>query len=323
MPRGPGKSDREGISLLELSDMFPDEASAERWWIASRWPSGVACPECGSLNVQTRRTRKPQPYRCRDCRKDFSARTGSLLEGSNVSFRKWVFAIYIATVGIKGTASMRLHRDLKVSQKTAWFMMHRIRETWAAATGVPFTGAVEADETYLGGLEKNKPKWKRHGIRGAHGKMIIAGVKDRGTKQVRVRVVDRTDMATLDPFVRKHARGAPIYTDENKAYQRLPNHESVKHGVGQYVNGQAHCNGMESFWSMVKRGYHGTYHKMSPKHLPRYVAEFEGRHNSRLLDTVVLMRQMVRLMDGLRLTYDVLTRPVPGRSNYSRSRIAQ
>jgi len=299
--------------------MFPDEASAEKWWVASRWPNGIACPECGSMSVQTRESRKPQPYRCRDCRRDFSARTGSLLECSKVSFRKWVIAIYLLTTDIKGTASMKLHRDIGVSQKTAWFMAHRIRETWARATDVPFMGDVESDETYIGGRESNKPKRKRHGHRGTHGKMIVVGMKDRATRQIRAKVIERADLATLDPFVRQHAPpGAKIYTDENAAYQHLPNHESVRHGVGQYVDGQAHTNGMESFWSLLKRGYHGTYHKMSPKHLARYVAEFEGRYNSRLQDTIILMQRVVRRMDGGRLLYGVLTAPNRKLSNYSR-----
>ena len=301
--------------------MFPDEASAERWWVESRWPNGIGCPTCGSMNVQVRRTRKPQPYRCRDCRRDFSARTGSLLECSKVSFRKWVIAIYILTTDIKGAASMKLHRDIGVSQKTAWFMAHRIRETWARATDVPFTSDVEVDETYIGGRAKNMHSKQRKKLTGRGGmdKMIVVGMRDRASRQIRAKVVKRADLATLDPFVRRNmVPGGMVYTDENKAYQRLPNHETVKHGVGQYVSGQAHCNGMESFWSLLKRGYHGTYHKMSPKHLARYVAEFEGRHNSRLQDTIVLMRQVVRRMDGGRLLYGVLTAPNRELSNHSR-----
>ena len=134
-------------------------------------------------------------------------------------------------------------------------------------------------------------------------------MKDRETKKVRAVVVEHTDAETLIPFVLDSTEpGAMVYTDEAAAYRNLPNHESVRHGVGQYVNGQAHTNGMESFWSLMKRGYHGTYHRMSPKHLPRYVAEFEGRHNDRPLDTIDQMRRIVRSMDGKRLKYSTLTR---------------
>ena len=127
--------------------MIPDEKAAEAWWVRSRWPHGVVCPACGSMRIQHRKTRKPQPYRCRDCRKDFSAKTGSLLEGSPLPFQTWVIAIYILTTGIKGTSSMKLHRDLRITQKSTWFLAHRIRETWAENCGAPFTGPVEADET--------------------------------------------------------------------------------------------------------------------------------------------------------------------------------
>ena len=181
MAKGPGKSFRDGISLIELFEMFPDEESAERWWIAARWPAGIACPGCGSMNVQHRTTRKPQPYRCRDCRKDFSAKTGSLMQGSPLGFRTWVIAIYILTTGIKGTSSMKLHRDLKVSQKTAWYLAHRIRESWADNAGKKFSGPVEADEAYFGGKEENKHAKKRLHEKWRTGKTIVAGVKDRTT----------------------------------------------------------------------------------------------------------------------------------------------
>ena len=307
--KAPGRCDREGLSLLELFDMFPDDETAERWWVAQRWPNGVACSECGSLNVQHRKTRKPQPYRCRDCRYDFSARTRSLMESSPLGFRKWVLAIYILTTNIKGTSSMKLHRDLRVTQKTAWFMAHRIRETWAENSGMPFTGVVEADETWLGGKQSNKPKRKRLGRQGAHTMIPVVGVKDRESGHVRARVIPRADDANLLPFVRETAPGALVCTDEKASYRKLPLHESVNHGIGQYVDGQAHTNGIESFWAMLKRGYHGTYHRMSPKHLQRYVAEFAGRNNDRPLDTLDQMRRIVRSMDRKRLTYRALIRP--------------
>ena len=312
MPKAPGKSYRVGLSLVELFDLFPDEPSAERWWIASRWPNGIACPRCGSVNIQTRRTRKPQPYRCRDCRYDFSAKTGSLMQGSPLGFRTWAIAIYLLTTGLKGTSSMKLHRDVKVTQKTAWFLAHRIRETWAERNNrVPFTGPVEADETFIGGLGKNMHRVKRRQLTGRGGvdKMVVAGVLDQGTKQVRTVVLRRSSGPVLRGFVTRHTvAGAAVYTDETQLYAGIAHRETVKHGIGEYVRGAVTTNGMESFWSMFKRGYHGTYHKMSPKHLPRYVAEFEGRHNDRSHDTIDQMVQIVRGMDRKRLRYEDLIR---------------
>ena len=308
MAQGPGRAHRTGLSLIELFELFPDNQAAEQWWIEQRWPDGVVCPFCGSDNVQHRSTGKPQPYRCRDCRRDFSAKTGTLMQGSPLSFRIWVIAIYILTTGIKGTSSMELHRALKVNQRTAWYLAHRIRETWAD-NAAPFTGdEVEADETWIGGKDKNRHKRKRSGRQGKHSMIAVAGVKDRKTKKVRAVVVDHVDSKTLVPFVRETAPGATVYTDESNVYLSLPNHKAVNHGIGKYVDGQAHTNGMESFWSLMKRGYHGTYHRMSPKHLHRYVAEFSGRFNDRPLDTIEQMRRIAKAMEGKRLKYSTLIR---------------
>ena len=308
MPKkGPGRCDRRGISWMELFELFPNEEAAERWWIASRWPNGVACPSCGSLDVQKRRTKKPQPYRCRSCRYDFSPKTGSLMQGSPLPYRTWVIAIYILTTGIKGTSSMKLHRDLKVSQKTAWFLAHRIRETWNKNNRMkPFEGPAEIDETYVGGRMKNMHSSRRQILKshGTDNKMIVAGVKDRATGKVRATVVERADKKTLIPFVEESTvPGAKLFTDEAVVYHDLPNHESVTHSIGQYVDGQAHTNGVESFWALVKRGYHGTYHRMSHEHLHRYVNEFAGRHNDRPLDTIDQMAAIVRGSDRKRLKY--------------------
>ena len=156
----PGKHFRQGMSLVEIMDMFPNEKTAEKWFVRVRWPDGVKCPACHSGNIQKRPTRKPQPYRCRGCRKDFSAKSGSLMQDSKLGIRKWMIAIFLMTTSLKGVSSMKLHRDLKVTQKTAWFMLHRIRETWQDNPS-PFAGPVECDEAYMGGLEKNKHAHKK------------------------------------------------------------------------------------------------------------------------------------------------------------------
>ena len=288
--------------------MFPDDESAEKWLVEQRWSDGVGCPKCGSDNIQERKTRKPQPYRCRDCRRDFSVKTDSLMHSSPLGCQTWVIAIYLVTTSLKGVSSMKLHRDLGITQKSAWHLLHRIRENFNDQQG-QFFGPVEIDEAYMGGKRKNMHAKKRKQLegRGGAGKTIVAGIKDRDSNRVTAKVVPNAKQKTLGRFVEESvAPGAKVYSDDSTAYDNLFNHESVKHSIGEYVRGMAHTNGIESFWSMLKRSHAWTYHKMSPKHLNRYVQEFAGRHNLRELDTLDQMGTVVRQMDLKRLPYKEL-----------------
>ena len=231
------------------------------------------------------------------------------MEGSKVTLRKWAFAIYMETTSLKGVSSMKLHRDLKVMQKTAWFMLHRIREAWHRKSSEKMAGPVEIDESYVGGKERNKHADKKlRAGRGGVGKTIVLGAYDRQTGQVDAFSIKVANRKTLQRFVQNHAaRGATVYTDSASAYIGIPfHHEAVNHSRGEYVRGDAYTNGIESLWATVKRAHKGVYHQWSKKHNDRYIAEFCGRQNMRDLDTADQMASVVADMEGKRLTYKQL-----------------
>ena len=308
--KAPGKSHRTGISMVELFRRFPDDATVEAWFIERRWPTGIACPHCGSMNVQTGAKHKTMPYRCREkeCAKRFSPKTGTVMEGSKLGFQAWMIATYLMSTNLKSVSSMKLHRDLHINQRTAWFLAHRLRVALSEEGGI-FSGPVEVDESYFGGRRRNMSNARRKALastgRGAVGKVAVVGVKDRATKRVAARVVEHTDAATLQGFVTDHtAPGATVYTDDASAYESLPfDHDTVKHSLSEYVKGDVHTNGIESLWSMLKRAHMGTFHKLSPKHLDRYVQEFASRHNLRDEDTIDIMGAVATGMRGKRLRY--------------------
>ena len=230
----PGKHYRKSISLIDAVKQFGDDDKAEAWFIAQRWPDGMECVYCASPNVVRRNAKRKTPlYRCNACKKDFTVKVGTVMESSNLSLSKWAVAFYLVTTNLKGISSMKLHRDLGITQKAAWFMVHRIRETWKDETTVKFAGPVEADETAIGGVEKNKHSHKRlHAGRGSAGKSIVHGILDRETNQVVADVVDSADAATLQGRVLATTEPtAQVYTDEATAYAGIARrHVTIQHG---------------------------------------------------------------------------------------------
>ncbi|MCY4475882.1 MAG: IS1595 family transposase [Chloroflexi bacterium] len=298
---------RKSISLPRLFKMFPNDEAAQKWFFKQRWKGGLKamrCPYCEGRNVSESKTHPTMPYRCYDCRRFYSLKTGTVMQGSKLGYQKWVIAMYVMTTNLKGVSSTKLARDLDITQKSAWHMVHRIRESWADKSDV-FGGPAEVDETFVGGKDRNRHEWKVQEGRGPKGKTAVVGIKDRVSGKVEAEVVATTDKHTLQGFVAVNTEvDATVYTDEASAYRGLPRqHEAVKHSVKEFVRGQAHTNGIESFWAMLKRGYVGVYHHFSTKHLQRYVNEFAGRHNDRPLDTIDQLANMASGMVGKRLRY--------------------
>ena len=255
------KKKREKISFYKFLEIFPNEESAEKFFENERWgETGRYCPHCGSTRTVEVKNRKPMPYRCKDCRKHFSIKSGSIMRNSKIPLHKWLMAIYLFSTSLKGVSSCKLASDLGIKQHHAWTLAHKIREAMEQNTGI-FDSPVEADETYMGGLEGNKHESKkRHDGRGTKGKVAILGIKERESKKVQVKVAPDTTGETLSEFIGTHVvEGNIVYTDDHKGYNPIAveyDHKTVKHSLGEYVDGQIHTNGMESFLVYAEKRLH-------------------------------------------------------------------
>jgi transposase-like protein len=303
---------RSTISTFKLFEMFPDNESARIYLESRLWPAGTICPDCRSGERVTTRTRGGF-YHCNACNFDFTVRTGTVFERSKVPLHKWVYAMYLVVTARKGISSMQLAKEIGVTQKTAWFILCRLREACSSPDNIDkLRGIIEIDETFVGGKEKNKHEHKKlKAGRGSVGKTAVLGMRERGAGGRTVAmVVESTDAGTVQNEIHGAVEaGSQLYTDEFGAYTDLNGlffrHETCNHSAGQWVNGVAHTNGIESVWAVLKRGIHGVYHQVSPKHLHRYVDEFTFRLNEGDVKrhTMRRLESFIDAIVGKRLTY--------------------
>lgn len=304
--------------MSDLSNpIFTDETKAREWLEARVWPQGRSCPHCGVVDQSTLmegKSHRPGLYQCNACREPFSVTVGTLYERSHVPLNKWLAATHLMMASKKGMSALQVGRMLGLSKKTSWFLCHRIRESLRETNPEMLGGegkTVEMDESFVGGLEKNKHRSKRaHKGTGGKGKEAVYALVERSGR-VRSHHVPNVTAKTLRPIIEAQLAGESIvYTDEGATSKALgrsfEKHESVNHSIGEYVRGDVHTNTIEGYFSIMKRGITGTYHHVSQQHLKRYLAEFDFRYNERSALGVEDAERMAKSIPGIvgkRLTY--------------------
>lgn len=307
----------EPTTLMEAIEYFADPDVCLDFMVNLRWPNGVACPTCGSVDVRFIPTRRLWECKSKHEKRQFSVKVGTIFEDSPIALNKWLATIWMVANAKNGVSSYEVHRSIGVTQKTAWFMLHRIRLAMQSEDFSPFSGEVEVDETYIGGKARNMHQSKRKEViqgRGTAGKAVVMGLLNRHGEDkhstVQTGVVPDTKRETLSPVVRTGVEpGSTVYTDAHSGYSDIgPDfiHEVINHAE-EYVRGKVHTNGIENFWSLLKRAIKGTYVSVEPFHLFRYLDEESFRFNTRKTTDGERFTKVTSTITGKRLTYKELT----------------
>ena len=294
---------KTGMSLVAFFRRYPTDAEAEAQFEAWRWPTGPQCPHCASTSVSCVKSRRPQPFRCRECRRHFSFKTDTPMHDSKLGAQTWLLALFLIVSNPKGRSSVQLAADLGITQKSAWHVGHRVRKALSDGSLPGFDGPVEVDETYIGGKARNRHRRQRD-----PGKTAVIGVKDRQSGQVAATPVHDVNTGTAEAMVAATTNaGADVFTDGSRVYDGLSEmgygHQRVIHSIGEYVRGPVSTNGVENFWSGLKRTYIGTYHYWSDEHIHRYVDEHSFRYNNRSRHITDRMADAAAAMNGRRLPW--------------------